>query len=251
MSNGRYSWNSIYSIVKEHKKTLVLANVIAIMAAAISVPVPLLMPLLVDEVLLDKPGKIVGLLSSAIPEQWLTPVNIIIIVMLLSMLLRLVALLLAVWQTREFTRVAKDVTYRIRLVLLQHLQRVSMAEYEAAGSGAITSHLVTDVTAIDDFLGATLSKFIVAVLTVIGVAIVLLVMHWQLALFILLMTPVSDCEFYVDQITLYFAGPVNSANVPGTLIAASRRSCCIASTRPCCPAFSNTFSRSSGSVDTL
>jgi ATP-binding cassette subfamily C protein len=106
------------------------------------------------------------------------------------MAMRLCSLLLAVWQTRDFTRVAKEVTYRIRLTLLQHLQKVSMAEYEAAGSGAITSHLVTDVTAIDDFLGASLSKFIVAVLTVTGVAFVLLWMHWQLALFILFMNPV-------------------------------------------------------------
>ena len=185
-----YSWQSIFAIVKQHKSTLVLANIIAIFAAAISVPVPLLMPLLVDEVLLEKPGKIIELLSGVFPSSWLTPISIIVIVMLLSMLLRLVALLLAVWQTREFTSVAKDVTYRIRLGLLGHLQKVSMAEYEAVGSGSITSHLVTDVTAIDDFMGATLSKFIVAVLTVIGVAGVLLWMHWQLALFILLMNPV-------------------------------------------------------------
>ena len=186
----KYTWQSIFSIVKEHKKTLIMANVIAIFAAAISVPVPLLMPLLVDEVLLEKPGKITELLSLFMPQHWLTPVSIIVVVMLVSMVLRLVALLFAVWQTREFTRVAKEVTYRIRLGLLQHLQKVSMAEYEAAGSGSITSHLVTDVTAIDDFLGASLSKFIIALLTVIGVAVVLLWMHWQLALFILLMNPV-------------------------------------------------------------
>jgi len=185
-----YTWQSIFAIVKQHKKSLIRANFIALFAAAVSVPVPLLMPLLVDEVLLDKPGKIVELLSSVFPSSWLTPVSIIAIVMLLSMMLRLVALLLSVWQTREFTRVAKDVTYRIRLGLLHHLQKVSMAEYEAVGSGSITSHLVTDVTAIDDFLGASLSKFIVAVLTVIGIAAVLLWMHWQLALFILLMNPV-------------------------------------------------------------
>lgn len=185
-----YTWRSIFAIIKQHKKPLIVANIIAIFAAAVSVPVPLLMPLLVDEVLLDKPGNIVGLLSDFFPASWLTPVGIIVIVMLLSMVLRLIALLLAVWQTREFTRVAKDVTYRIRFGLLQHLQKVSMAEYEAVGSGTITSHLVTDVTAIDDFLGATLSKFIVAVLTVVGIAAVLLWMHWQLALFILLMNPV-------------------------------------------------------------
>lgn len=185
-----YSWQSIFAIIKLHKKHLIRANIIALFAAAISVPVPLLMPLLVDEVLLGHPGKIVALLSDIFPQSWLTPVGIIAIIMLLSMLLRLVALLLAVWQTREFTRVAKDVTYRIRMGLLQHLQKVSMSQYEAVGSGSITSHLVTDVAAIDDFLGASLSKFIVAVLTVIGVAIILLWMHWQLALFILLMNPV-------------------------------------------------------------
>ncbi len=123
-----YSWQSIFAIVKQHKKPLILANVIALFTAAVSVPVPLLMPLLVDEVLLNKPGKIVELLSFLFPSSWLVPVGIIAIVMLLSMMLRLVALLLAVWQTREFTRVAKDVTYRIRLGLLHHLQKVSMAE---------------------------------------------------------------------------------------------------------------------------
>ncbi len=65
-----------------------------------------------------------------------------------------------------------------------------MAEYETLGTGAVTSHFVTDVNAVDEFIGSTLSKFIVAVLTVIGVAAVLLWMHWQLALFILLMNPV-------------------------------------------------------------
>lgn len=186
----RYTWQSIFAIVKQHKKPLIRANIIAFLAAAISVPVPLLMPMLVDEVLLDKPGKVIALLSDIFPQEWLTPVSIIAFVMVLSMMLRLVALLLAVWQTREFTSVAKDVTYRIRVGLLQHLQKVSMAEYEAVGSGSITSHLVTDVTVIDDFLGSALSKFIVAVLTVIGVAGVLLWMHWQLATFILLMNPV-------------------------------------------------------------
>ena len=185
-----YSWQTIFAMVKHHRVLLFKANLIAVFAAVISVPVPLLMPLLVDEVLLDKPGKITELLAVIFPQAWLTPISIIAIVMLLSMLLRLAALLLAVLQTREFTHVAKDVTYRIRVGLLQHLQKVSMAEYEAAGSGSITSHLVTDVTAIDDFLGASLSKFIVAVLTVIGIAAVLLWMHWQLAMFILLMNPV-------------------------------------------------------------
>jgi len=184
------NWSYILDIVRQHKSTLVAANIIAILSALLSVPVPLLMPLLVDEVLLDKPGKVVAIMEDVLPAAWYGPVTIIISVMLVTMLLRFASLMLAVLQTREFTTIAKDISYRIRKKLLSHLQTISMAEYETLGTGAVTSHFVTDVNAVDEFIGSTLSKFIVAVLTVIGVAAVLLWMHWQLALFILLMNPV-------------------------------------------------------------
>ncbi|MGD2054653.1 MAG: ABC transporter ATP-binding protein [Gammaproteobacteria bacterium] len=184
------NWSYILDIVRQHKSTLVTANIIAILSALLSVPVPMLMPLLVDEVLLDKPGKIVAVMEEFLPAALYGPVAIIVSVMLVTMLLRFASLMLAVLQTREFTTIAKDISYRIRKKLLSHLQTISMAEYETLGTGAVTSHFVTDVNAIDEFIGSTLSKFIVAVLTVIGVAAVLLWMHWQLALFILLMNPV-------------------------------------------------------------
>ncbi|MBT8129681.1 MAG: ABC transporter ATP-binding protein/permease [Gammaproteobacteria bacterium] len=184
------NWSYILDIVRQHKSKLVAANIIAIMSALLSVPVPMLMPMMVDEVLLDKPGEIVAFLESLLPVGWQGPIAFIVTVMLLTMLLRFGSLMLAVLQTRDFTLIAKDISFHIRRKLLAHLQTVSMAEYETMGTGAITSHFVTDVNAIDEFIGSTLSKFIVAVLTVIGVAAVLLWMHWQLALFILLMNPV-------------------------------------------------------------
>ena len=184
------NWSYILDIVRQHKSTLVAANFIAILSALLSVPVPLLMPMMVDEVLLDKPGKIVAFLESILPDSWQGPVVFIASVLLISIVLRFASLMLAVWQTREFTIIAKDISYRIRKKLLYHLRNVSMAEYETLGTGAVTSHFVTDVNVIDEFIGSTLSKFIVAVLSIIGVAIVLLWMHWPLALFILLMNPV-------------------------------------------------------------
>lgn len=149
------NWSYIFDIVKQHKSTLIVANLIAIMSALLSVPVPLLMPMLVDEVLLDKPGMIIDFLQSIFPEQWLGPIAIIGIIMLASMLLRFGSLMLAVLQTREFTRIAKDISYRIRKQMLSHLQTISMAEYETMGTGSVTSHFVTDVNAVDEFLGST------------------------------------------------------------------------------------------------
>ena len=185
----RYSWRRIVAIARSHRRELILAQIIAVAGALAAVPLPLLMPLLVDEVLLNQPGATVALLDSLAPPQWHGPVLYILALLLLSLVLRALSVGLQVWQAREFTIISKDITYRIRRDLLTHLQRVSMAEYEMLGSGAVASHLVTDVDAVDGFLGASLSKFLVAVLTIIGVAGVLLWLHWQLAVFILFLNP--------------------------------------------------------------
>ena len=173
----------------QHRRRLIFANVIAVVAAVLSVPIPLMMPLMVDEVLLGKPGPIVATIDRIFPLAWHGPVLSLGVVLLTTLLLRFGSLLFGVIQSRQFTLIAKDVTYRMRHRLLERLNRLSMAEFETIGSGAVTSHLVTDVGVIDDFIGVTISKVIVAALTLAGVAGVLFWMHWQLAIFILLLNP--------------------------------------------------------------
>jgi len=188
--SSHISWQQIYQAAKSYKRDLWQANIIAIFAAVLSAPVPMLMPLLVDEVLLEKPSFLINAMNSLFPESWWGATFYIVAIMLLTIGLRLSSMLLAVFQTYKFTQIAKDITYQIRFKLLTKLQFVSMAEYETLGSGTVASYLVTDVQAIDDFIGSALSKFIVAVLSIIGVAVILLWIHWQLALFILIMNPV-------------------------------------------------------------
>lgn len=186
----KISWKEVISLARQHKNILIHAHLIAILAAVILVPVPMLMPLLVDEVLLDKPDFMVESINQISPDGWHGPALYIISVMLVTMFLRLFGTLLSVWQTRKFTLVAKDITYHLRIDLLHRLQTISMAEYETLGSGAVASHLVTDIDTIDQFIGSALSKLLVAILIIIGVAITLLWIHWQLALFILIMNPI-------------------------------------------------------------
>ncbi|MCW9047877.1 MAG: ABC transporter ATP-binding protein/permease [Gammaproteobacteria bacterium] len=194
MSNNnqaaKISWSQIFNTAKSFKRSLWQANLIAIFAAILSAPVPMLMPILVDEVLLDKPGFLTGSMNVVFPESWWSPAFYIIVIMCLTIALRLSSMMLAVWQTFKFTQIAKEITYQIRLKLLSKLQFVSMSEYETLGSGTVASHLVTDVEAVDAFIGSALSKFVVAVLSIVGVAVILLWIHWQLALFILVMNPV-------------------------------------------------------------
>jgi ATP-binding cassette subfamily C protein len=187
----RFTWDHVLSVAREHGRDVVTANLIALLATAASVPLPLLGAVLVDEVLLHQPGFMVRWVDAVTPASWHThPITYIASVLVLTVLLRVCTLSLNVTQTRFFTRISKDVTFRMRRAALQHLERVSMAEYESLGSGAAASRLVTDIETIDHFVGPTISRLVVAVLSIIGVAAVLLWLHWQLALFILLVNPV-------------------------------------------------------------
>jgi ATP-binding cassette, subfamily C, bacterial len=185
-----YNWQYILDIAKQHKPQLILANIIAVIATLASVPVPLLLPLLVDEVLLDKPAIVVNTINSMTPSSWHSPVLYILAILVLTLFLRLSALVLNVFQTRQFTIIAKDVIFLIRRTLLQRLNSVSMSEYETLGSGTVASYFVTDLATVDDFVGTTVSKLLIAVLTIVGVAIILLIMHWQIALLILFANPI-------------------------------------------------------------
>ena len=166
------------------------ANLIAALAMLCTVPLPLLMPLMVDEVLLKQPATIVATLKSILPEMWHGPVYYITSVLLITLILRFIAIALNVYQGRLFTHISKDVIYRMRIGLINRLQKISMAEYETLGSGKIITYLVTDLDTVDQFISNTISRFIVATLMIIGTACILLWMHWQLALFILFLNPV-------------------------------------------------------------
>ena len=185
-----YNWNTIYQIAIAHKKELISSHIIAVLATITSVPVPLLMPLLVDEVLLNKPGVTVHFINQLFSPNWHGPILYFTVVLLASMLLRLIALIFNIIQARQFTFISKDIIFRIRKNLIGHLQTISMSEYESLGTGAVVTHLVTDLDTIDNFIGNTVSKLLVASLTIIGTAVILLWMHWQLGLFILLLNPV-------------------------------------------------------------
>ena len=190
MNKKAYDWKYIIEVAKKHKKQLILANLIAIVATIASIPVPLLLPLLVDEVLLNKPGVVVQTINSITPSLWHEPLLYILSILVLTLFLRISSLVLSVFQTRQFTIISKDLIYQIRRSLLSRLNKVSMTEYETLGSGTVTSYFVTDLSTVDEFVGTTVSRLLIAILTIIGVAIILIIMHWQIAILILFANPI-------------------------------------------------------------
>ncbi|KHA62498.1 ABC transporter ATP-binding protein [Vibrio variabilis] len=189
-SNNTISRSWLIRQVKLHKSKLVSANIIAIIATLISVPIPLLMPLMVDEVLLNQPANGVAAMNSVLPSSWQTPTGYIFLTLALVIVMRSASQALNILQSRQFTLVSKTITFQMRSKMIDKLGRISIRQYETRGSGGINAHLVTDVETIDQFIGSTLSKFLISLFTVIGTAGVLLWLDWRLGLFILLVNPI-------------------------------------------------------------
>ena len=185
----RLSWAEIRRLALHHKKALWSANLVAVLAALCSVPIPLLLPLLVDEVLLGHGDAALKWMNRFLPDNWQVAAGYIGLMLIATLGLRLAALAFNVLQAKLFAGLAKDIVYRLRIRLIERLKRISLKEYESLGSGTVTTHLVTDTDTLDKFVGETLSRFTVAVLTLTGTAAILIWMHWQLALLILLFNP--------------------------------------------------------------
>ncbi len=180
---------SIFQEIIKHKKILLLANTVAIISTLVVLPVALLLPLLIDELILGKGGVIVETIDKYLSIG--EPAYYILIVLLVTMGLKAVGLLFSLLHIRLFTKISKEVTYTIRKKLLNHLQVVSMREYDLLGSGAVSSKIITDVETVDKFVASSVGEVVVEVLTLIGVSIVLLLLNWQLALVILFLNPIS------------------------------------------------------------
>jgi len=182
-----FTWSSLYKETKPHRKRLVLGQFIALFAVLLSLPIPLLFPLLIDEVLLQQPGKVTAFINSFfVPNE---PYVYILIILATTLLLRLSFFVINVIQTRLFTKISKNLIFLIRTRVLTHLKSVSVAEYEALGGGGVSAKLVTDIDTIDSFIGVSIGRFIVSVFTMIGVASVLFYINWQLAILILIINP--------------------------------------------------------------
>ncbi|WP_428028580.1 ABC transporter ATP-binding protein [Arcobacter sp.] len=188
MKKQQIKLKNIFKLIIENKKDLLWGQLFTFIAICISIPIPLMLPALVDEVLLNKPNFFVNnidyFFSSGNAFYYIAIVTVAVI------LLRIFYFLFSAITTKIFTKISKFVTFKIRETILLHLKQVNMNEYESMGSGAITSNLVTDVNTLDGFIINGASKFISSILTLIGVSVVMITIHPILGLMILFIQPI-------------------------------------------------------------
>ena len=178
----------LIQLILRNKKSFVYGQVFTLIAILISIPIPLMLPVLVDEVLLEKPALFVHTIDTLLGKG--DAFYYIAIVALSVIFLRFFHFAVSVVVTKIFTAIAKEVTFEVRQKLLSHLEYVCMNEYETLGNGAISANLVTDVNTLDNFIITGASKFIASVLSLIAISIVMIVIHPILGMMILIIQPI-------------------------------------------------------------
>ncbi|MEA3370828.1 MAG: ABC transporter transmembrane domain-containing protein, partial [Campylobacterota bacterium] len=187
MNNKAITVKTIINLILDKKPALIYGQIITLLAILVSVPIPLMLPVMVDEILLEKPATFVESINFFLGET--TAFYYIAIVTFAVIFLRFIYYFFTVVITKIFTKISKYVTFMIRKRLLVHLKNASMNEYETLGSGAITSNLITDVNTLDAFIITGVSKAVSSILTLIAVAVVMIAIDPVLGIMILVIQP--------------------------------------------------------------
>ena len=177
----------LFEQVQRYKKKVLLANIIAVFVTIISVPIPLFIPFLVDEVLLGKEGKFIATVNQFVTIN--SPEYYILIVFILTLLIHTITSILDIVRNLYLDKTTEDIRLNLRKKLFTHLKNVSMSEYDMLGSGATSSKMGTDIGTVISFLSGSMGYILVQILKLIGMSAVLLYLNWKLALVILILNP--------------------------------------------------------------
>ena len=184
---GLYSFKTLYDQIKSQKSDFWRTNIYGILATLLLLPIPMLIPLLIDEVLLEHPGKMTEMISAFFDthETWIY----IAVILLMVLVLRFSAFFFNNKKTFYATRITQKISYLLRHRILHHLERVSLSEYETLKSGGIASKTVQDVENVSGFAGQVVTTVLSASFMLAGIAAVMFWMNWILALLVFILNP--------------------------------------------------------------
>jgi len=181
------TFKTIWDSVRVQKKDFWRTNVLGVAAALLLLPIPILIPLLIDEILLGHPGRMSATVRMLIGE---VPVwGVIALTLGVVFGLRLGGYVLGNYQIFFAQRIIQKSAFTLRHTLLHHLEHISLAEYETLKSGTIASKTVYDVERISSFIGMAVTHALTSIVMLIGITVVMFFISWPLALMVILINP--------------------------------------------------------------
>jgi subfamily B ATP-binding cassette protein MsbA len=169
---GPVNWRRLVGYLAPYKARMAIAIIALIISASLSLVFPAVISTVVDSVLMQAD---------------------------LELLNQVTALLLFVFLVRSITTffenynlgyIGEKIVVDVRLELYEQLQRLSLGFYTRRRVGELVSRLTSDVTVMRSVLTNNISTLLQQTLIMVGAIVVMLVINWQLTLFIVALTPI-------------------------------------------------------------
>jgi subfamily B ATP-binding cassette protein MsbA len=186
---------SVVRLIRPYWKQLALAFVAVLGETFSDVLEPWPIKIVIDNILQSKklPGWLAGFVSGAFGQNKLAVLNFAIAAVAGIAVVGAISSYVEKYLT---TSVSQWVTHDLRRTLYNHIQRLSLAEYDKTQTGDLISRVTSDINAVQDFINSALLGIIVNVLTLVGMAGVMFYINWRFTLIALSIAPALFAVVY-------------------------------------------------------
>lgn len=186
--SGQSAKLSIIRLIRPHWKQLALAFIAVLGETFSDVLEPWPIKIVIDNILQSKklPSWLGGFVSGAFGQNKLAVLNFAVAAVAGIAVIGAISSYVEKYLT---TSVSQWVTHDLRRTLYNHIQRLSLAEYDKTQTGDLISRVTSDINAVQDFINSALLGIVVNVLTLVGMAGVMFYINWRFTLTALSIAP--------------------------------------------------------------
>jgi ATP-binding cassette subfamily B protein len=164
--------------IRPYTGLVILSFVATLLVTLINLSPPLLMKILTDEAL--APPK---------PRPMAQREHVLWIIVGLLFLQRVGSSIFSAMRTWLNGYLGQRIIFDVRSKVFQHLQTLSVGFYDKKSVGTLMSNVTSDTSVLHGFCVDGVQNILVNVMTLVGIGVTLFVMDWQLALIVLVPTP--------------------------------------------------------------
>jgi ATP-binding cassette subfamily B protein len=168
---GRQARAWLWPLVRPHRGTVAVGALAVLTQSAAALAMPYLVKVAIDRGVLSRRLEVLDRVAVA------------------YLLLAGLQLLASRLEIISVASVGQRVLFAVRNKLFAHLQRLSLDFYERERTGKVVARMTNDIEAMSDLVTDGLVTFITSVITLVGIAVILVLMDWQLAVATLVVAP--------------------------------------------------------------
>jgi ATP-binding cassette, subfamily B, bacterial len=169
--SGRQARAWLWPLVRPHRRLVALASAAVLVQTGAGLAMPYLVKVAIDRGVVPRDLEVINRVALA------------------YLVLAAVQFVASRSEIEAVARAGQRVLFTVRTRLFRHLQTLSLDFYERERTGRLVARMTADIDAMSDLVTDGLVTLVTGLITVVGVAVILIVMDWQLALATLVVAP--------------------------------------------------------------